>query len=397
MRFCFTLLASVILPCLAATAAESIPILAWGGPPADQTSVERYKELAEAGFTHNYSGFGNAQAMLSALDIAQAAGVKAFVSVPELKADPEGTARKFKDHPAVAGYYLRDEPSSGDFAMLADWERRVRSADSEHPCYINLFPNYADAGQLGAPNYREYLNRFVSTVPVKMLSFDHYPVVGKSLRAEWYENLEQVAEVARAASKPFWAFVLSVAHGPYPVPSVEQLRVQAFSDLAYGAQGIQYFTYWTSISTVWDFHEGPIDPAGHRTAVYDRVKQVNAEIHGLSPVFLGARVTGVRHTGALPRGTRAYEVEAPVRTLKTEGGAVVSMIEKGTRRHLVVVNRDFNASMPLEVTFDPAAKIVEVTKGGGTHLVEAGSFARTVAPGDIVVFAWEAAKVGGGG
>jgi hypothetical protein len=131
--------------------------------------------------------------------------------------------------------------------------------------------------------------------------------------------------------------------------------------------------------------------------VYDRVKQVNGEIRGLSPVFLGARVTGVRHTGALPRGTRAYEAEAPVRTLKTEGGAVVSMIEKGTRRHLVVVNRDFNASIPLEVAFDPAAKIVEVTKDGGSHSVDAGSFARTVAPGDIVVFAWEAAKVGGGG
>jgi hypothetical protein len=395
MRLFSALLAGVVLPCLAAAAADGIPILAWGGPPADQTSPERYRELAEAGFTHNYSGFGNIASMLAALDTAQAAGLKAVVSVPELKADPEGTARKFKDHPAVAGYYLRDEPSTADFGMLADWEKRVRSADSEHPCYINLFPNYADAGQLGAPNYRDYLSRFISTVPVKMLSFDHYPVVGNSLRGEWYENLEQVAEAARGAQKPFWAFVLSVAHGPYPIPTIEHLRVQAFSDLAYGAQAIQYFMYWTSKSDVWNFHEGPIDPEGHRTAVYDRVKQVNGEIRGLSPVFLGAEMISVRHTGALPRGTRAYEPEAPVRMFKAEGGAVVSLIEKGARRHLVVVNRDFNAAMPLEIAFEPAAKVIEVQKDGTTAPLELGSFKRAVSPGDIVVFAWEAAKNGG--
>src|SRR5437868_3488260 len=81
-------------------------------------------------------------------------------------------------------------------------------------------------------------------------------------------------------------FALTVAHGPYPIPTIEQLRVQVFSDLAYGAQGIQYFTYWTSKSDTWNFHEAPIDVSGKRTAVYDRVKQMNAEIRALSPVFL---------------------------------------------------------------------------------------------------------------
>ena len=52
-----------------AVAAEKLPdappltILAWGGPPQDQTTPQRYKELADAGFTHNYSGFGNADEM----------------------------------------------------------------------------------------------------------------------------------------------------------------------------------------------------------------------------------------------------------------------------------------------------------------------------------------------
>src|SRR5688572_6893024 len=95
--------------------AERIPIVAWAGPPSNETTVERYRELAEAGFTHNYSGFPNVDAMAKALDVAHAAGVKQFVSVPELATAPEETAKRFKSHPAIAGYYLRDEPSAGDF------------------------------------------------------------------------------------------------------------------------------------------------------------------------------------------------------------------------------------------------------------------------------------------
>jgi cysteine desulfurase/selenocysteine lyase len=44
--------------------------------------------------------------------------------VPELQSAPEETASKFKDHPANAGYYLRDEPNAADFPALA---RTVRN------------------------------------------------------------------------------------------------------------------------------------------------------------------------------------------------------------------------------------------------------------------------------
>ena len=305
-----TALAGLFTPL--ATAAEpapepTIPILAWAGPPSDQTNVERYRELAAAGFTHNFSGFSSAAAVADALEVAKATGVKLFISLPELEKTPEEIAARFQDHPALGGYYLRDEPPASLFPQLAAWARRIQAVDPVHPCYINLFPNYADAGQLAVPTYQEYVNRFVDAVPVSFLSFDHYPVVGDALRGSWYENLEIVQAAAQKAGKPFWAFVLSVAHGPYPIPTVEQLRVQAFSDLAYGAQCIQYFTYWTPQSKEWDFHEGPIAVDGKRTPTYDRVRQVNEEIRGLSPVFLGAKVLQLGHTGPLPKGTHAYE------------------------------------------------------------------------------------------
>jgi hypothetical protein len=369
---------------------ERIPVLAWGGPPASETTPERYHELAEAGFTHNFSSFPNADAMAAALDIAREAGIKQFISIPELAQSPEAIVARFKSHPALAGYYLRDEPAASDFPALAQLARRIQSVDAEHPCYINLFPNYATAAQLGASTYPQYLAKFTAEVPVNFVSFDHYPVVSASLRPEWYENLEQVKSAADQAGKPFWAFALAVAHGAYPIPTIEELRLQVFSDLAYGAQAIQYFTYWMPQSTTWDFHEGPIDAAGKRTPVYDRVKIVNEEIRGLSRIFLGAKVRRVGHIGELPRGTRAYEPETPIAALRTEGGAVVSLLSKRRGRFLAIVNRDFKMSAPLRITFDGSAKISEVRKDGSSQPLGDLEFARGLAAGDIVMLSWEA-------
>src|SRR5206468_594439 len=185
--------------------------------------------------------------------------------------------RRFSQHPALGGYFIRDEPSAADFAALARSVKRIRAVDPRRPCYINLFPNYATSAQLGVPTYQEYTDRFVAEVPVPFLSFDNYPVTAGGLRPGWYENLEVVARAARKARKPFWAFALAVAHGPYPVAQVEHLRLQAFSNLAYGAACLQYFTYWTPKSTEWNFHQAPVEE-GKRTAVYPRVNQVNAEV-----------------------------------------------------------------------------------------------------------------------
>src|SRR5262245_47946852 len=83
---------------IACAEAPKIPILAWYGPPAGETTVERYRELAEAGFTINFTGFSNADAMQKALDVAQSVGLRQMLSIPELKSDPEGTVKRFKDH-----------------------------------------------------------------------------------------------------------------------------------------------------------------------------------------------------------------------------------------------------------------------------------------------------------
>jgi hypothetical protein len=233
---------------------------------------------------------------------------------------------------------------------------------------------------------------------VQVLSFDHYPVIragqsGAALRPQWYENLEAVSAAARKADKPFWAFALATAHGPYPVPEISHLRVQIYSDLAYGAQAIQYFTYWTPTPEVWNFHEGPVTADGKRTAVYDRVRQMNQEVQSLRGVFLGARVRSVGHPGdKLPAGTKAYQPSAPVRELRTPGGgAVVSRLANRGREFLVVINRDVQHDVSLEVTLDGSAAVQRVEKDGSLRDLGGDPKVQTkIGPGDAAIFAWMA-------
>ena len=366
-----------------------MPILAWYGIPSDSTTPERFLELKETGITHHFSeGYRDADAMQRALDVAQQVGIKLIVSCPELKKDPEATVRRFMNHPAVAGYFLRDEPSCADFAELGEWAARIRATDDEHFCYLNLFPNYAPLEVLKADSYRDYVQRFDREVPLQLLSFDHYPVVGDTYRGEWYENLEIFSDEARKAGKPFWAFALTTAHTPYPIPDLAQLRFQVYSDLAYGAQGIQYFTYWTpGKNPNWNFHHGPIGLDGKRTDVYDKIKTMNEEIKALSGVFLGSEVIAVNHTGdTIPQGTRWLE-ELPegVKYLETEGpGAVVSQLRNGDNRFLVIVNRDFRKRMKLTIGLAPGMK--RILKDGS--IVPASVYSDTVMvePGDAMIY-----------
>ena len=373
-----------------------IPILAWIGVPQEETTVARYQEMRESGININFSSFTNVEAMAQALKIAQKTGVKMIISCPELKSEPEKTVKQFMHHPAVAGYFLRDEPGRKDFKELSDWAKRIQSIDDKHYCYLNLLPNYANEDQLGVKTYREYVNTFIKEVPLQLLSFDHYPIIGEtseSIREHWYENLEIFSDEAAKANKPFWAFALTVSHGPYPIPTLAMLRLQVYSDLAYGAQGIQYFTYWTPKDTQWNFHNGPITLESKRSEVYDKIKVMNGEIQKLAPVFLGAKLVSVAHTGKnIPVGTkRLVSLPKPIQVLETEGlGAVVSVLEKGTDSFLVVVNRDMVKTMKLTIKGD--STVDKVLKDGS--LVPADTYMSTIVvePGDVAIYRWSKNK-----
>ena len=366
-----------------------IPILGWYSiPPAEATSA-RYMEMKNAGFDYSFSFFGNLEEVQKSLDAAQKAEMKIVIGCPELKTETEKTVKRFMNHPALAGYFLRDEPAVDAFTDLGNWAKRVNAVDSKHFCYVNLFPNYATATQLGTSDYREYVNKFAKEVPLHFLSYDSYPLTtAEGVYSKWHQNLEIFTDEAKKAGKPFWGFAQSVLFDDFhEVPTLATMRVQMYTNLAYGAQGLQYFTYWTPVSSIEDFRGAPISLTGKRSAVYDDIKLLNQEIKNLAGVFFGAKLISINYAGKeTPMGTnRLSTLPASLKVLETGGKpAIVSILENGDKRFLVIVNMDYKHSMQLTLLGNDNLK--RILKDGSIVPAQVYDTTVDVGAGDIAVY-----------
>lgn len=371
-----------------------IPILAWYSIPASETSVARYQEMRDAGITYSLSFFSNADEAEKALDAAAKSDVKIVLSCPELNKEPEKTVRQFMNHPALAGYHLKDEPAIQLFPELSDWAKKIQSVDQKHFCYVNLFPNFADSTQLGTKDYKKYVQEYIRQIPVQFVSFDYYPAMKDRIYKNWFDNLELISKESKKAGLPFWAFALTTNYdNDHVTPqTLAAMRLQVYANLAYGAQGIQYFTYWSATSvnspSGEDQRGAPISVTGKRSVVYDRVQQMSEEIQKLSGVFLGSKVISVRHTGLgkIPVGTiRLTSLPEHIKVLETnKAPALVSVLENGENSFVVIVNTDHLNPMNLTVYGDETLK--KVCKNG--TVVPASTYDSTmeVDPGDVAIY-----------
>jgi len=390
---------------------EEIPILAWCG--VQEHTVERYRELKECGIDYNFTSHSNVENMALAMDTANTTGVKILLHCPELETETEKVVNRFKEHPALAGYHLKDEPWGTDFSYLDNLARKIQAVDNRHFCYVNLFPNYVSSDALlPATTYREHVQLFLQEVPVQFLSFDHYPISANnsgvhSLNNKWYENLEIISDEARKAEKPFWAFAATTSFWTIPIPTLIDLRIQVYSNLAYGAQGIQYFTYWTPPPSYPEgFHDGPIDHTGQKTPTWYIVQQMNKEIKALSKVFLGAKVIKVEHIvinasgkdGELPVGTtrfdfanRPAEAKKIIKkfTIPKNTNAIVSFLKNGNRAYMVIVNRNLEGGDNVTFTITGGAGLQLIKKDGKAVNAFFQRRKQTVTPGDVLIYGWD--------
>jgi len=365
---------------------RQLPIMAWAGIPASETNLERFIELKEMGINICLSNYPDMETMQKALDIAGKAGLKLVSSCPELKTDVEKTVKSFMNHPALAGYFLKDEPVRKDFEDLGAWAKKISAIDSQHFCFVNLIASIhtTKTEALGTTSYSEYVRTFAEEVPTKLLSFDFYPVLVEGVHERWYEGLEVFSADAQKLGIPFWAFALASSYNKlHPIPTVPALRLQLYSNLAYGAQGLEYWTYWMSQG----LRSAPIGLDGRRTVVYDRIKEVNKDIQAIAWVFIGSKVVSVKHTGVvIPRGTsRLTTLPWAIKVFETEGtGCLVSLIENGDNTFFVVVNRDLKKTTQITTYGDDSLK--RVLKDGSIVNASAYSYNYEIEPGDIAIY-----------
>lgn len=353
-------------------APEDFAILAWGGAPADKAVLA---DIRDCGF--NLAGF----VAVDGLDAVAEAGLKCFVSDPSVHVsdsvadlpDKEVLDRvqvltaRVNNHPAAFGYYLRDEPSARMWPALARQVMAIRASAPQAKSYINLFPNYASAAQLGTDTYEEHVESFITKVRPPFVSYDHYALMDDgSLRGGYFQNLETIRAAALRHKLPFWNIVLSNAHFSYAEPSPGGLRFQMYTTLAYGGRGISYFTYFTSATG--NYRLGPINQFGDKTATWYMLREVNLQIHRLGPTYLKLKSVNVFHHPDVPAGCSGLDTSRFVKAI-SGGQFVVGEFEgSDSVPYVMIVNKDLHRSTAFQVAFKLPGTVLQTNSyTGQTH------------------------------
>ena len=335
------------------------PIMAWNWAPNDPAVLQ---EMHDCGLT--VAGF----AAPGTLDACRAAGLKAIVSDPrtadydwaavdaaKAKINVASLVAEVGQHPAVFGYFLRDEPPVNWFPGLEKVASPLRELAPEKWAYINLFPDYAETWQLGTTNYAEYLERFIATCHPKIISYDNYSLLDDgSVRANYWSNLEAIRSACKKHGLEFWNIVLSVAHFSYREASAADLRFEAYTTLAYGGRGLAWFTYFAP--PVGGYRAAPVDQFGHRTITWHLMQNVNLQVQNLGPTLLQLTSDDVYHIGKIPTGAKGPPTNSLISTVTGDDFLVGEFAHRNGARYVMIANKEFAKSRICSPQFRKAPK-----------------------------------------
>lgn len=335
----------------------------WVSPQTDERVEERWAEIAEANFTFVIGLCGGKSPMPveQQLRLCEKHGLKALVPARDLN------PRALPDSPALWGYSVVDEPNARQFPNLRKTVDELRRLRPGKLAFINLFPDYATASQLGNPTYGEHVSSFMEIVKPDVLSMDHYPIFRpeKDGRDNYCRNLEVTRRESVLAGIPFWNFFNTMPYGPHTDPTEAQLRWQIFTSLAYGAKGVMYFCYWTPRGDEFPKGGAILTADGRRTRHYEEAKRINAGLKNLGPTLMQLSSIGI--TRVKPKTNAADSLKTSALRSLSEGDYLVGDFRFPDGRRAVLLNNyEFAYSAWPTVGFDvDASRVLEVSSKSG--------------------------------
>lgn len=335
-------------------------------------------------------------------------GVKLFASASPLRGPSQEACRefmnKYKDNPTLAGWEFRDEPRYAELNMLEGIFDVMTETDPDHLVRINLVGELAKlfVGE-NTPSMTAYLDTIQKRFAPGVWSYDYYPIKildnnGKLIvdYDPFYSDFEVFSKMAKKTGRPFWAFCQSVGFRQgrvcKPVPKEEYLRFEAFSALAYGAQGLEYWTYRQCRdvpSSNFEYLDGALTLDGKKTKVWTYIRNVNREIKKYQNVFLGAELIDVVHTGPT-KYTDTKQMPASgfgpfIQFWNGGKGVLVSHLRNAGDDYYVMVSHD--VENPEKVSFDlrRGMRLLPLT-GGKLMLADGNRKSLTLKPGGYAIF-----------
>ncbi|MCR5042053.1 MAG: hypothetical protein K6C36_08170 [Clostridia bacterium] len=216
-------------------------------------------------------------------------------------------ASGFRDHPAVWGIDVGDEPSALDFPHYGKVTALTERLFANQFAYLNLYPNYASVAensaqqtvnQLGTATYDEHIRRYCENVGLDYICYDFYMYSLSADRNSFfginraYENLRVVADACRSTGRAMWIVLQVNSNRPEEWLSADQLRFQANSALAFGAEVVT----WACYTGGW-WHNQVLDGQGEKTEQYEKLKTVNAELRAIGRKYMKYRNVSTHFIG----------------------------------------------------------------------------------------------------
>ena len=228
----------------------------------------------------------------------------------------------YRNHPAVWGYSIGDEPGALTFPYYGKVVAHLQADHPEKTLGLNLLPNVAPKDKPNAPyaealaklhkehpnlvkvqpdkepddyenlilfyhtrNYEEYIQKYCEQVPLDYISYDFYLYKGPDRRIPMsFENMNTVANACRRTGRDFWSVMQVNSSDKNRLISVDGLRYQAYQSMAYGATTL----FWACYTSGW-WHHQVLDEKGEKTPQYEKLKTVNAEIHRIGDTYMRYR------------------------------------------------------------------------------------------------------------
>ena len=389
---------------------SKMPLFAWGWPFSVSDALSgRYMEVRECGCNLLIQSVKTEEQARKCLDAAVAAGIRLVLHWGEPRKNPQALL-PIMDHPGLAAHYLWDEPNIKKMPEIGAIARNISSVDHTHPLYMNWFGilEHDLEKWYGTTSYVEYLEPSIKEIKTDLYSLDVYPVYAPRyakrpfffrgedihLRKNWYQSLELVSSLSRRENKPFWAFANVVplrCHKVWdnPIPTLGHLKLMQYSNLAYGAQGLQYYSFRPNDDGGMCIDVAPLSPDGRRTPMYDRMALANREFAARAHVFLGGKVKVVRHTGwKVPQGTTALAVgDLPPFVKEFDPCAsdlVVSVQENDGSGIFMVLNRDPIHGASFKASFKDGTMRVDAS--GAESAAHNGMYGLAVGDAEIFMF-----------
>lgn len=227
-----------------------------------------------------------------------------------------------------AGIAVKDEPAATDFDGIANVNKALNDFTDGKSIYSTLYPSYVATNRLhlqDAPEekweaYRKYVTEYIEKIQPTMLPYNCYAFMkqGSTLEntyveasqqqkarnnlIDFFTSLSLFREMSQKYDLPFWVTVIAFNHRTQNQMTEKQMAWTVNSSLAYGAKGLQYYTYWSNLEgnpDKWAKHpkKGLVTANGTPHDTYYQIKKINENIKLVDEVLMASTSKGVIQFG----------------------------------------------------------------------------------------------------